>query len=351
MSIINYLKDKWLTYTFITASIIFTATVYKLDKKFTMSESNATYVMIGFFLLMIMFSTIDYIVYSCRIKNFKTYCENNALSDEALDLFVYPMDREYGKSVHNIVKEYEKFKSDIHTKSSEELEFITKWVHDIKVPISAMRLILESHDDIGQNFYRRMDTEIASIEHCSQRVFYHIKANTFYNDYKISEVGTKKLIGDALKSYSSFFSYKKINISISDENYRVLTDEKWSGYIISQILSNAIKYTPTNGYISINTIKNGNRITIQIKNSGKGILSKDINQIFKKGYTSSEDRDGMKATGYGMYLSKKLSDMLGHELSVESKYGEYAKFSLTFINNDTVYSVIKTSKAYDENVR
>ncbi|MCT4563029.1 MAG: sensor histidine kinase [Maledivibacter sp.] len=342
MSIINYLKEKWLIYTFIVASVTFTSTVYKLDRKFTMSKSNATYAIIGFFLLLIIFSTIDYIIYRCRIKNFKSYCRNDALSNEALDLFVYPMDREYGESVHNIFKEYEKFKSDIHTKSSEELEFITKWVHDIKVPIAAMRLILESHDDIGQAFYRRMDTEIAAIEHCSQRVFYNIKANTLYNDYKISEVCTKKLIGDALKNYSSFFSYKRINISISEDNHRVLTDEKWSGYIISQILSNAVKYTPTNGYISINTIKSGNRITIQIKNSGKGILDKDINQIFKKGYTSSEDRDGMKATGYGMYLSKKLSDMLGHELLVESKYGKYAKFSLTFINNDTVYSVIRT---------
>lgn len=344
MRFINYLKEKWLTYTFVTASIIFTTTVYRLDKKFSMSESNATYIMIGLLLLFLIFVAIDYTVYNSRVKKFKSYCRNNALSDEDLDLFVYPMDREYGKSIHNIVKEYEKFKSDIHTKSLEELEFITKWVHDIKVPISAMRLILESHDcDLGQNFYRRMDTEIAAIEQCTQRVFYHIKSNTFYNDYKISEVDTKKLIGDALKGYSNFFSYKKIRISISDDNYRVLTDEKWSGYIISQILSNAVKYTGANGCISINTIKNGNEITIQIRNSGKGILSRDFKQIFKKGYTSSQDRNGMKATGYGMYLSKKLSDMLGHELTVESKYGEYAQFNITFVKHDTIYRGIKTS--------
>lgn len=343
MSFINYLKEKWITYTFITASIIFATAVYRLDKKFTMSQSNATYILLGLFVLLLMFGAIDYTVYNSRVKKFKSYCKNNALSDEDLDLFIYPMDRVYAESLHNIVKEYEKFKSDIYTKSSEELEFITKWVHDIKVPISAMRLILESHDDdFSQNFYRRMDTEIASIEQCTQRVFYHIKSNTFYNDYKISEVDTRKLIVDALKRYSNFFSYKKIRISISDDNYRVLTDEKWSGYIISQILSNAVKYTPANGYISINTIKNGNEVTIQIRNSGKGILTKDLKQIFKKGYTSSENRNGMKATGYGMYLSKKLSDMLGHEMTVESKFGEYAEFTITFKNNETVYSVIRT---------
>lgn len=120
-----------------------------------------------------------------------------------------------------------------------------------------------------------------------------------------------------------------------------MTDEKWSGYIISQILSNAVKYTPINGYITINTNKKGNEITIEIRNSGKGILSKDITQIFKKGYTSSEDRNGMKSTGYGMYLSKKLSTMLGHKLTVELEYDQYAQFNLTFVDYETIYRVTK----------
>lgn len=344
MNFIDYIREKWLTYVFIIASIVFTITVYKLDKKFTMSRSNAVYVVIGLSLLFIIFVFIDYIIFNSRVKKFKGYCSTNILSDEDLDLFVYPIDREYGKVLYNIVKEYEKFKSDIYTKSSEESEFITKWIHDIKVPISAVRLILESYDEnIGTKLYRSLDKEIASIEQCTQRVFYHIKSNSFYSDYRISKVYTKKLIGNALKNYSNFFSYKKINISFLGDNYGVLTDEKWSGYIISQIFSNAVKYTPEHGSISINTIKNNNEITIQIRNSGEGILSKDINQIFNKGYTSSKDRNGMKATGYGMYLSKKLSNMLGHKLTVESEYGKYAQFNLTFLNHENIYNVMKNS--------
>ena len=220
----------------------------------------------GLAILFIIFVIVDFIVYAARIKRFKSYCSNNPLSEEDLDLFSYPMDREYGEILHNTVKEYERFKGDMRNKSSEELDFITKWIHDIKVPISALRLVLESHDrDLGQNLYRRMDTEIAAIEQYTQRIFYHIKSNTFYNDYKISKVNTRKLIGDALKGYSNFFSYKKINISISDHNYEVLTDEKWSGYIISQILSNAVKHTPINGHITITTIKDENEIRKKTK--------------------------------------------------------------------------------------
>jgi len=101
-----------------------------------------------------------------------------------------------------------------------------------------------------------------------------------------------------------------------------------------------VKYTPDGGDIIIGTDKVENEVTISIKNTGKGILKKDIGQIFNKGYTSSENRSGMKATGYGLYLSKKLSDKLGHRLEVESKHGQYAIFKLTFIENPTIYNKI-----------
>lgn len=135
MRIINYLKERWMIYTFITISFIFTATVYKLDKKFTMSKSNAAYIVVGLVLFFTIFVSIDYGVYNSRIKNFKSYFRNNALFDEDLREFTYPMDREYGKILYDIINEYERFKADIRTQSSEELDFITKWVHDVKVPI------------------------------------------------------------------------------------------------------------------------------------------------------------------------------------------------------------------------
>ena len=342
MNFIDYLKEKWLTYVFITACFIFQFTVYRLDTKFTVSESNAVYIMVGLVLLFVGFVVVDYTVLSLRIRKFKRYCDLNASSEEDLDLFEYPMDRLYAENLQSIVMEFERYKTDMRNQASEELDFITKWVHDVKVPISSLRLIVESHDkDLCRSFYERMDTEIAAIEQSTQKVFYHIKSNNFYSDYKIAEVDTKKLIVGALRGYASFFSYKKINILISGDNYRVLTDEKWSEYIISQIISNAVKHTPISGNININTSKKDKETTIKIKNSGKGVLPKDIGQIFNKAYTSSEDRSGMKATGYGLYLSKKLSDMMGHKLTVKSEYGEYAEFSFTFIEGDTIYHVTK----------
>jgi signal transduction histidine kinase len=78
-----------------------------------------------------------------------------------------------------------------------------------------------------------------------------------------------------------------------------------------------------------------------VKNLGKGIIEKDLGQVFQKGYTSSENRAGMKATGYGLYLSKKLGNLLGHRLFVESVYNEFAMFGLVFKDNQDVMNVTK----------
>jgi len=337
MKFIKYLKERWITYIFATAAFLFSAVIYKLDISFSMTTSNAHYIIMGWLFLFVIFTAIDYGVFNHRVEKFKKYCSLNA-SSEDLDEFIYPVDKEYAQLVYNLVVDYEKYKADIYNKSAEELEFITRWVHDVKVPISAARLILENHEnDIPSNFYESIDKELFAIAESIQRVFYEIKSNSLHDDYKIAKVSTRKLIAQTLKGYSNFFSYKRINISFVGDDYDVLTDEKWSGYILSQIISNAVKHTPDEGSIVISTKNNFHETTISIKNSGNGILEKDIGQIFNKGYTSSEDRNGMKATGYGLYLSKKLSNVLGHKLTVQSKYGEYAIFSLTFIENQTIH--------------
>ncbi len=341
MSFKDYLKERWMGYTFISAAFLFATLVYRLDKSFNIKKSNAKYIAIGWLILLIIYMALDYGILNSRIKRFKRYCGLNPASRDPEE-FSYPLDYKHAKLLYEISEKYEEYKSRIYTESLEEMDFLTRWIHDVKVPISAIRLILEGNEDyLSRELFESLDKEIFKVEQSVQRVFYELKSNSLHDDYKIERVWTKKLIANTLKGYSNLFSYKRLNISILGENYEILTDEKWSGYILSQIISNAIKYTPPEGDIIISTEKTNDGVSISIKNMGKGILPKDIGQVFNKGYTSSEDREGSKSTGYGLYLSKKLSKLLGHSLIVESKYGEYALFSLTFPENRTIHHVTR----------
>lgn len=330
-----------MAYAFILFAFLFSVAVYMLDNSFSIRQSNAMYILAGWGLFFAVFAAADYETLKRRVERFREYCRLNAASEYAEE-FNYPLDREYAGLVHEMAVEKEAFKAEAGTKAAEEMEFITKWLHDVKVPISAAKLILENNESLlTGNFYQDIYTEIFSIEESIQRVFYEMKTSRFFDDYRITRVSTKKLVSQALKGYSNFFSYKRLGISIDGEDYEVLTDEKWSGYVLSQIVSNAVKYSPYEGKISINTVKDERGISISIRNEGKGILEKDIGHVFRKGYTSSENRAGIKATGYGLYLSKKLCDLLGHELTVRSEYNEYAMFSLIFGENEILHNVTK----------
>lgn len=341
MSIIDYLKERWMTYAFIVFAFLFSAAVYVLDSSFSIRPSNALYILTGWCMFLAIFFTADYTSVKQRVRKFTEYCKLNGTSEYEAE-FAYPIDKEYARLVHEIAVDKEAFKAETGTKAAEEMEFVTKWLHDVKVPISAAKLILENNENVlPGGFYRDMYTELFSIEESIQRVFYELKTNRFFDDYRVARVSTKRLVAQALKGYSNFFSYKELGISIEGDDFEVLTDEKWSTYILSQIVSNAVKYSPAKGNIVISTVKNEIGVAIAIRNEGKGILEKDIGQVFKKGYTSSENRAGIKATGYGLYLSKKLCDMLGHQLAIRSEYNKYAEFSLLFSENETLHNVTK----------
>lgn len=340
MRLREYFHERWLMYVFLLATYGFAWVVYKLDVGLNLTESNALYILVGWALFLVAFMVLDYNVLGGRLKQLKEHIEINPSGD--FEVFTYPTDQAIAEKVDELARDFERYKSSIRNKSAEQMDFITKWLHDVKVPIAAARLVLEGQEsEIPQDFYQSLDQELVAIEEAIQKVFYEMKSGSFHDDYRITSVSTRKLIAAALKGYSNLFSYKKLDIEITGDEYQVLTDEKWSGYILSQLVSNAVKYTPVGGKISVSTRKNGNQVTIAVKNTGKGIPSQDLGHVFKKGYTSSEERAGSTATGYGLYLAKKLADVLGHVLEVDSKYSEYAVFYLTFIEPQTIFQVTK----------
>ncbi|MCT8138015.1 sensor histidine kinase [Anaerobacillus sp. CMMVII] len=341
MSFLDYLKERWITYVFFFLASSFSYTVYKLEQNLSSSQSNVDYIATGCGLLLVLFVAVDFYTIKSRFKRMKRFCELHASTEEVAN-FTYPLDRKYGELVQNIIVADEEFQAKIRTTYADELDFIKKWLHDVKVPISAAKLILEtSENEMPPKVYQSIDNELFTIENSVEKVFYEIKTNRFYDDYKISAVNTKRLISLALKDYANFFSYKKLTLSIKGVEGIILTDEKWSTYILSQILFNAVKYTDYGGGIVIQTDVVDLETTISIKNYGSGILEEDIGQVFNKGFTSSVQRHGMKATGYGLYLAKKLSDMLGHKLTVNSHYQEYAEFRITFMKTKTIHDVTK----------
>lgn len=192
-------------------------------------------------------------------------------------------------------------------------EYYTLWAHQIKTPISSMRLALADSDTPVS---RELSVELQRVEQYVEMVLCYIRLEEGGSDLVIRECQLDELIRAALRKFSPQFIRKKLTLDYTPSGASVLTDEKWLLFVIEQVLSNALKYTKTGG-ISI-TFSGG---ILTVRDTGIGIAPEDLPRIFEKGYTGCNGRRDMKASGIGLYLCRRVCRMLGHGISAESGAG------------------------------
>lgn len=217
-------------------------------------------------------------------------------------------------------------------------DYFTMWVHQIKTPISAIQLIVQEEqgrlDDGSEitavnqyEIYQGIRQELFKTEQYVQMVLHYIRMEQMSGDLELVNVPVKPMVYSIVKKYSILFFYKKITIDIKELNLEVLTDEKWCSFIIEQIISNAVKYSKEKGKIKIATRKEKELV---FEDFGIGIRAEDIHRIFERGFTGYNGRMYEKATGLGLYLSKKIADKLAMKISIESEVSKGTKVILSF---------------------
>lgn len=234
-------------------------------------------------------------------------------------------------------------------KSSEDMtDYYTMWAHQIKTPIFALRLLLQESTEENKEKL----SELFKIEQYVEMVLGYLRTEDMSSDLKLSRCSLDRIIRDQIHKYAGIFVSKKLTLTYESISQDVLTDEKWLGFVIGQILSNALKYTRTGGIriylekkLSLDTddvsisIRNDDcnkveNLTLIIEDTGIGIRAEDIPRIFEKGYTGVNGRDDNRATGIGLYLSNKIMRKLGHRLYITSTEGKGTKVFLEFSVED-----------------
>ena len=231
------------------------------------------------------------------------------------------IEEDYTNLILNLNKEYKTYISKSDIAKSDMIDYYTMWVHQIKTPISAMKLLIQtSESEISSD----LSSELFKIEQYVEMVLSYIRLGSNENDFVIKEYDLDNIVRQAIRKYAPLFIRKKINLDFQPTTYKVLTDEKWLVFVIEQLLSNAIKYT-NKGKISIYPLENKKLV---IEDTGIGISKEDIPRIFDKGFTGYNGRTDKKATGLGLYLCKNILDKLSHKISIESEVGVKTKVIL-----------------------
>lgn len=207
-------------------------------------------------------------------------------------------------------------------------DYVEAWVHEIKTPISSIKLI---HENNKTHISRSILEEVEKIDQLIDQTLFYARSEYVQKDYLIREIYLNELVDKTIINNKRMFILNNIELDIGNLEYEVFTDNKWISFIISQILINAVKYSKKgNGYIKIYTTEINNNLNLVIEDRGIGIDNSHINRVFEKGFTGNSGRKYNRSTGMGLYICKKLCNKLNIDISIESSINEYTKLSLIF---------------------
>lgn len=229
----------------------------------------------------------------------------------------------------DIIAELDYIKRDaienVKKRENEMSDYYNLWVHQIKTPIAAMKLLLQSQESIATNNSIYDDNnillrqELFKIEQYAEMVLQFLRLESISSDFMFEEYDLYELAKQAVKKYSISFIGKKLTLNFEPFKAGVITDEKWLSLVIEQVLSNALKYTKQGSItISADTQKK----LLIIKDTGIGINSEDLPRIFDKGFTGYNGRMDKRSTGIGLYLCKQVMNRLSSSIWVESEIGK-----------------------------
>ncbi len=243
--------------------------------------------------------------------------EANFLQGEKLNSVL----KEITRDMHENVKYYKDMQGDYR-------EYIEAWVHEIKTPIASSKLIITNNQNEVTN---KIDFQVDRIEGFVEQVLYYSRSNNVSKDYIIKQINLDTAVRNVVKRNYRDFIHKKIKLDIKEINEVVYTDGKWIEFIINQIIGNSIKYCSSKeSIINISSVKKANSVMLTIEDNGVGIIDKDINRVFEKGFTGENGRRFSKSTGMGLYLCEKLCSKLGLKISLDSEVNKGTKVKLIF---------------------
>lgn len=198
------------------------------------------------------------------------------------------------------------------------LDYYTLWAHQIKTPIASMDLLLQTETQFEKK--KALSQELFKIGQYVEMALHYLRLEQMSSDLLLAEYPLHDIVRQVVRKYSVLFIQDKTALQLDELSCRVLTDEKWLGFALEQIISNAVKYA-RGGRVSIYMEADAAK-TLVIKDNGIGISPEDIPRVFEKGFTGYNGRMQKKSTGIGLYLCKQILDKLSHHIEITSCPGE-----------------------------
>ncbi|HFR3976895.1 TPA: sensor histidine kinase [Streptococcus suis] len=241
------------------------------------------------------------------------------LTDKDLALLDKPSDLAYLQVLSKKKEQWQEQLLAYKTREEDLQALVKMWSHQMKVPLAALSLMSQT-DNLNQ---QDVDHQLLRLDNYMANLLNYLKLTNHASDFRFEQVEVREVVVDLVKKYRQQFLQREISVAI-DGDWQLKTDRKWLSFALSQIIDNALKYNKTGGKVAIE-LNEG----ISISDRGIGILAEDIPRLFDEGFTGFNGREHQKATGFGLYLTKRVLNQLELAISVESQLEVGTTVSIT----------------------
>ena len=194
-------------------------------------------------------------------------------------------------------------------------EYIEQWIHEIKTPITAMKLLCENHKE---PFTRELMRELEKTNRFTEQALYYARSEYTEKDYSVQEIRLFDVVHQAIADNKYLLLQNQVALETEESELTVYSDDKWLRFILDQLIVNAVKYSREHPVLHFYTKVQGDQIFLFAEDHGIGICANDLPRIFEKGFTGQNGRIQQNATGIGLYLCKRLCDKLGIGIAAQS---------------------------------
>ncbi|HKJ42118.1 MAG TPA: two-component regulator propeller domain-containing protein [Sunxiuqinia sp.] len=247
----------------------------------------------------------------------------------------------------------------------EKLKFYTSISHEFKTPLS---LIIGPVEDMvnTKNLPDRLSNNLNIVKRNSHRLLELVeqlldfrKIQKGYFPLKYSKSDLVGFLKDICSTFVPLSKRKQIEFSVNCNltKYDAVMDFKSIEKIVFNLLSNAFKYTPEGGTISLNAWidPNSQQVKIEVEDTGEGIKEVDLPQIFTRfSFVDHSKYENESSSGIGLSLTKELVELHHGEIKVESTYGEGSKFTVLLptrnkhVNGNAIEEMAIRDHSYSE---
>lgn len=210
-------------------------------------------------------------------------------------------------------------------------EYVEAWAHEAKMPLSLLLMLLENwREEFPGNVGFKLDYIRNRMQESIEQMLFYARVKSAGKDYLFEQVDVSACIEEVLEDYRPMLEEKGFQMITRIPKWEVFTDRRGLCFILSQVISNAVKYSGERPEIHIALTPGEDALVLTVRDNGSGVKNCDLPYIFEKGFTGDSGGSKRRATGMGLYLAKEIAEDLHVSLNAKSEWGKGFEMQIAF---------------------